>query len=178
MTPRRLINVQIALFAIVLLVFFLLSSAIAGEANICWTPPTKNTDGSALTDLAGYRVYYGSSAATLDKVVQVPNPAATCQVITNLLDGSTWHFGVRAYNSKGVDSGLSNIPTKSFTIPNPPSNVTVASTGYILEYRRDGIYRLVRNGTVPLGIPCEPIPGNVSSWLGLAGDRLAVCGPG
>ena len=30
-----------------------------GTATVSWTPPTTNTDGSALTNLAGYRVAYG-----------------------------------------------------------------------------------------------------------------------
>ena len=44
----------------------LLLIAIPGEAGILdasWTAPTTNTDGSPLTDLAAYRVYYGTSGA-------------------------------------------------------------------------------------------------------------------
>ncbi len=33
-----------------------------GTATLSWTPPTQNTDGSPLTDLAGYRVYWGTSS--------------------------------------------------------------------------------------------------------------------
>ena len=31
-----------------------------GSMSLSWTPPTQNTDGSALTDLAGYKLYYGT----------------------------------------------------------------------------------------------------------------------
>ena len=33
-----------------------------GSASLNWTAPTKNTDGTSLTDLAGYKVVFGSSA--------------------------------------------------------------------------------------------------------------------
>src|SRR5947207_15271028 len=35
----------------------------AGILDASWTAPTTNTDGSPLTDLASYRVYYGTSGA-------------------------------------------------------------------------------------------------------------------
>src|SRR6266568_1650783 len=33
----------------------------AGVIDASWTAPTTNVDGSSLTDLASYRVYYGTS---------------------------------------------------------------------------------------------------------------------
>lgn len=157
-------------------VLFGLSVAFAGEANVCWTPPTANTNGTPLTDLAGYRVVYGSTATTLDKVVQVPNPAATCQVVGNLAEGGTWYFAVKAYNSKGAESALSNTAPKPFTIPNAPTNVTVASNGLVLDVGRFGGVKWVRVGSVPAGLPCIPIPGNTGK--GIAGDMVGRCGPG
>src|SRR4029453_5263016 len=35
----------------------------AGLLDASWTPPTTNTDGSPLTDLAFYRLYYGPSTS-------------------------------------------------------------------------------------------------------------------
>jgi len=32
-----------------------------GTALLSWTAPTENSDGSPLTDLAGYKIHYGSS---------------------------------------------------------------------------------------------------------------------
>lgn len=167
-------------FALLALVALLLMAGkvFAGSATVSWTAPTKNTDGSALTDLAGFRVYYGSNPALLDQVAQAPGATTTSATINNLPEGSTWYFAVKAYNTRNAESALSAAASKSFTVPNPPGNVTVASLGYVLELRANGVYRLVRNGSVPLGIPCTPIPGNTGDWLGLAGDRLAVCGPG
>ena len=42
-------------------VLFGATPASAGVLDASWTAPTTNTDGSPLTDLASYRVYYGSS---------------------------------------------------------------------------------------------------------------------
>ena len=48
-----------------------------GTATISWIPPTQNTDGSALTDLAGYRIYYGTSPSSLNQNVELSNPGLT-----------------------------------------------------------------------------------------------------
>src|SRR5262245_39192746 len=41
------------------------SPAPSYSTTVTWTAPTLNTDGSALTDIAGYRVLYGTSPANL-----------------------------------------------------------------------------------------------------------------
>lgn len=85
-----------------------------GSADVSWVPPTTNTDGSALTNLAGYRIYYGTSTTTLNRTVTVQGTAITTHRIENLGSGP-WYFAVRAYNSDGSDSGPSNVASK--TIP-------------------------------------------------------------
>ncbi len=82
-----------------------------GAASLSWTPPTRNTNGSALTNLAGYRVYYGASASALTRTVQITNPSVSSYVISNLTP-ATWYFAVRAYNGAGVESTLSNTASK------------------------------------------------------------------
>ena len=37
----------------------------AGEMQTTWTKPTKNCDGTDLTNLGGYRVYWGKATVTL-----------------------------------------------------------------------------------------------------------------
>jgi hypothetical protein len=75
---------------------------------LSWTAPDQNTDGSTLTNLAGYRIYYGASANTLDQVIDIKTIGITAYVIDNLTAG-TYYFSIRAYNSVGVESALSNI---------------------------------------------------------------------
>ena len=48
----------------------------SGSATLSWTPPTTNTDGSPLTNLAGYRVYWGPGAGNYTSSVTLNNPAA------------------------------------------------------------------------------------------------------
>lgn len=86
----------------------------SGTATLSWTPPTTNSDGSTLTNLAGYRIYYGTSSNSLTQRVQVANPGIATYVISGLTRG-TYYFAVRAYNSAGVESAPSNVASK--TIP-------------------------------------------------------------
>ena len=74
-----------------------------GSADLSWTPPTQNDDGSALTDLAGYRIRYGTSPTVLNQVVTIPNPAIMTAAIEGLAAG-TWYFSVVSYNHTGVES--------------------------------------------------------------------------
>jgi hypothetical protein len=82
-----------------------------GSASISWTAPTTNTDGTALTNLASYRVLYGRTANSLDQVADVNNPGLTTYVVENLMVG-TWFFAVVAVNATGSESDISNIATK------------------------------------------------------------------
>jgi hypothetical protein len=81
-------------------------------ASLSWTSPTTNTNGTSLTNLAGYRISYGRSQNELISTVQVANPGATRYVLT-LPESGVWFFAVRAYTSNGTESALSNIVTKT-----------------------------------------------------------------
>jgi hypothetical protein len=83
-----------------------------GTATLDWTSVTLNTNGSALTDLAGYRVHYGTSATNLSQVVQIANASVTTYLVSNLTSG-TWYFGVTAYASDGSESAMSNTGSKA-----------------------------------------------------------------
>jgi hypothetical protein len=80
-------------------------------ATLSWTPSKTNTDGTALTNLAGYRISYGTSATALVQTVQVAVPGATAYTIGNLSPG-TYFFAVRAYTSVGTESANSNVTSK------------------------------------------------------------------
>ena len=79
-----------------------------GTATLDWTPPTENNDGSALTNLAGYTVYYGTSPDTLTESVKVSNPGLSAYTMSNLAPG-TWYFAVTSYSSAGVESSRSGV---------------------------------------------------------------------
>lgn len=88
------------------------TQASAGSASLRWEPPTQNTDGTALTNLAGYRVFYGRTATELTSVIQISNVGVTAYTVSNLSPGD-YYFAVKAFNSTGVESGLSNIERKT-----------------------------------------------------------------
>lgn len=90
------------------------ANSAAGTADVSWTAPTTNSNGSALTNLAGYIIYYGTSASALTQQVQVSNPGITNYVVPGLTNG-TWYFAVAAFSSAGTASGLSNIASKTIS---------------------------------------------------------------
>jgi hypothetical protein len=90
------------------------SGGTVSSVTLNWTPPTRNTDGSSLTNLAGYRIVYGKSAGALTSSVQIANPGISSYVVDNLASG-TWYFALKVYTSSGTESALTNLATK--TIP-------------------------------------------------------------
>ncbi len=78
---------------------------------LSWTAPTENTDGTSLTNLAGYRIAYGTSAGALTHTIQVANPSVTRYSLENLSPG-TYYFSVRAYTNNGTESANSNVSSK------------------------------------------------------------------
>jgi hypothetical protein len=85
---------------------------VAGSATVIWTAPTTNLDGTALTNLAGFRIYYGNSANTLTRMATVADPRLSSYVLGNLAGGS-WYFAVAAYTADNVESELSEVVSKT-----------------------------------------------------------------
>jgi hypothetical protein len=83
-----------------------------GSATLSWTPPTQNTDGSPLTNLAGYRIYWGRGQSNYSNSATVNNAGLTSYVIGQLTPG-TWYFVATALNSQGVESSFSNSASKT-----------------------------------------------------------------
>jgi Putative Ig domain len=88
------------------------AATATGTAALSWAAPTQNTDGSALTDLAGYRIYHGTSATALNDVVQLSGAGITSYSYTQLASG-THYFAVSAYSGSGVESALSATGSKA-----------------------------------------------------------------
>jgi hypothetical protein len=87
------------------------SSTQPGAATLTWLPPTENTDGSPIDDLAGYRIRYGRHPAELTELQSIANPGISSAVVENLSSG-TWYFAVTAYNTAGIESEYSNLAEK------------------------------------------------------------------
>ena len=82
-------------------------------AALSWTPPTRNTDGSTLTNLSGFRVHYGRRATEQTQTVQIDDPRRARYVITDLPAG-TWFFSVRAF-TPNAESNPSSTAQKTIT---------------------------------------------------------------
>jgi len=85
-----------------------------GSVTLSWLPPTANTNGSPLTNLAGYRIFYGTSPTALTQSLQVANPGITSFVIGNL-SSATWYFSLVSYNSANVEGPFSAVVSKTIT---------------------------------------------------------------
>lgn len=75
-------------------------------ADLGWIAPTENVDGTPLTDLAGFKVYYGSSSRTYDDSTAML-PADQLQIELALPAGE-YYFAVTAIDDEGNESAYSN----------------------------------------------------------------------
>src|SRR5690348_9234476 len=51
------------------------TAPVTATAALSWVAPTQNSDGSQLTNLAGYNIYYGTDPSALTQTIQVANAA-------------------------------------------------------------------------------------------------------
>jgi hypothetical protein len=84
----------------------------ARAATIEWLAPQTTTDGSVLTNLAGYRIYYGTDVAQMTRRIEVKNVGVLSYVIEGL-EPATYYFAVTAVNSYGHESARSNAGRKT-----------------------------------------------------------------
>jgi hypothetical protein len=82
-----------------------------GSATLTWLPPTTNTDGSPLTNLSGYRVYWGTARGDYPNSVVLGNPGLTTYVVENLAP-ATYYFAMTSLSAAGSESTLSAAATK------------------------------------------------------------------
>lgn len=86
--------------------------ASRGSATLSWVAPTLRVDGSPLSNLAGYRIRYGTSPGSLPNQVQISNAGVTTCVIENLPAG-TYYFVAIAYDADGLESEPSAVVSKN-----------------------------------------------------------------
>jgi hypothetical protein len=84
---------------------------VLGSATLSWEKPTKNTNGTPLTNLVGYVVRYGLSSAVLGSSMAI-NSASTTEATIENLGAGTWYFEVASLNSAGVQSEFTTVVSK------------------------------------------------------------------
>jgi hypothetical protein len=80
------------------------TSSSANTVTLSWQPPTENTNGTSLSNLSGYRIYYGESPGNYTTSIEVANPGVTTYVVENLRAGQ-YYFSMTSYTSSGAESG-------------------------------------------------------------------------
>jgi hypothetical protein len=85
-----------------------------GTATVSWAPPKATALGGPLTNLAGFKIYYGLDPTQLDTVVIINDPSVTSTEIERLGPG-TWYFSATAIDSSGLESALSNVGSKTIS---------------------------------------------------------------
>lgn len=81
------------------------------STTLSWAAPTENEDGTALMDLAGYKIYWGTTPGQYTHSVAIDNPGLTTYVVSDLSPG-TYEFVATSINDVGVESVYSNPATK------------------------------------------------------------------
>src|SRR5438094_2885164 len=107
--------------------------ASAGILDASWIAPTTNTDGSPLTDLASYRVYYGtsnspcpasSSFSVASATASPPSNQAVSLRLTGLAPGTQSFVSVSAVDANGNQTACSSAAS-----PGGRSDCAVKPTG-------------------------------------------------
>ena len=88
---RRILLIALALIACD-------AAVLAADVTLAWDPNTES-------DLAGYKVYYGTVSGAYGTVISIGTQ--TTYTVTGLPAG-TFYFAVTAYNTSGLESGFSN----------------------------------------------------------------------
>ena len=85
-----------------------LPPATSDSVTLSWSAPSENTNGSALTNLAGYEIYYGTNSSALTQHISI-NPVGIMNYVVSNLSSGTWYFEVVAVNSAGEKSAPTSI---------------------------------------------------------------------
>jgi hypothetical protein len=83
-----------------------------GSAILTWNAPTKNTDGTTLTDLSGFKVYWGKTQGSYSNSFRISSGGVSSYTVSGLTAG-TWYFVVTALSGTGAESTPSNVGSKT-----------------------------------------------------------------
>jgi hypothetical protein len=148
-------NTTLMIGACVALTLAMTRTTIGAQLVLSWEAPVTQTDQTAVTNLAGYRVYFGTSSGAYDDMIQVSNVLEVA--LTNLQVGQRYYLAVAAYTvdyTEGIISDEvvwdtpSTISSSNFIISvgttpqDSPKQFTItwpakAGQAYLIEISRD-----------------------------------------
>ena len=170
-------------------VLFGATPASAGVLDASWTAPTTNTDGSPLTDLASYRVYYGSSqpcpgASFAEVVSPTPNPPANQTVslrLTGLSKGASYNVAITAVDGSNNESGCSTVASAVARIAYSVAPTTTVNFGTVaVGSSADQAFTVSNSaggtvsGTVSTSAPFSIVSGGSFSLAGLGASQTVT----
>lgn len=175
--------------ALLLLTLLLPGALFAAEVTLSWKAPTHNTDGTQLTDLAGYKVYYGLATGDYTTMIDVADPGLTSFSVTNLEGGVTYFFVMTAYNEAGTESDFTSEVAEATepepTTPMPPESLTVTEqnlTAYAILESENTVTMLpvgevapetACDGTQPV-MGMYVVPRDAVAWFGSVKPQVVV----
>ena len=80
------------------------------STSLAWQAPDNNTDGTELTDLAGYNLYYGTEPGQYSQIRAIRDPSQTELELP--VEPGTYYLAMTAYDMTGNESELSNEITR------------------------------------------------------------------
>lgn len=83
-----------------------------GNALLHWSAPSTNTDGTPLTDLAGFYIYRGTDPAALSRVAKIDGASET-SFTDQALAAGTWYYAASAFNARGAESAKTAVASKT-----------------------------------------------------------------
>jgi chitinase len=96
------------------------SNALAAQVTLAW-------DANTESDLAGYKVHYGTASGSY--TVHTDVHKVTTSTVTGLTAGQTYYFVLTAYNAANKESGYSNQVSYSVPAPNGAPTTPATPTG-------------------------------------------------
>ncbi len=84
----------------------MISISVVGPVQLSWMAPTENVDGSQLTDLGGYRIYYGEASRSYSSMVELTDASATSHTLS--LATGDYYVAMTAVDADGNESAYSN----------------------------------------------------------------------
>lgn len=104
----------------------LMAQETDGSVKLTWNAVTKNTDGSDITNLAGYRVYVGETAGNYNRMETLGSETAT--EVDGLEVGKNYFIALTAFNTYNNESNKSEevgSPGKYYKFPEDVQAITV-----------------------------------------------------
>ncbi len=115
--PIRRMWVSILVTTISIFIGIIASNATAAQVTLAWDPNTES-------DLAGYKIHYGTASNSYSVHIDVHN--VTTYTVTGLTDGQTYYLAATAYDASGNESGYSN--SVSYGVPGANGAPTTPAT--------------------------------------------------